>query len=54
MQCLTCGKELGRNAATVRNFNGTPRKVSFCCHQHYIDFWAGATGFVPLPEYKKE
>lgn len=51
MQCLMCGKVVSGKGAVVKGTNGSPRTVSFCCYEHYVKFWAGATGFVPLPEY---
>lgn len=54
MLCLLCGKELNGHSAIVKSSNGTPRKVSFCCYEHYVKFWDGATGFIPLPEYNKD
>lgn len=53
MQCVKCGATLGRDALVLRNLNGTPRPVSFCCYEHYVAFWKGVDRFAPLPEFKK-
>ena len=53
MECVKCGKPIGRGALVLRNLNGAPRPVSFCCYEHYLAFWKGVDRFVPLPEYQK-
>lgn len=54
MKCIQCGEEMRFRACRVRNANGTPRPVSFCCYEHYLKFWDGVGAFVPLPEYTKD
>lgn len=54
MECLVCGNSLHKSALRLRNTNGTPRPISFCCYEHYLKFWADVGTFVPLPEYTKD
>ena len=26
------------------------KEIDFCCYEHYLKFWLGTPGFVPLPK----
>ena len=45
IKCLQCGKMCDfLTVKTQKNY----RKIEFCCYEHYLKFWIGTPGFVPL------
>lgn len=48
MICQHCGKSV---KSLKVDKNGTPKPISFCCYECYLEFWKGCKEFVPLAEY---